>query len=148
MCIEACSDHLLAQVDFVLLGGDLFHDNRPSRQTLFRAVHILRRTCFGDRPVQFEIVSDQAINFPDKLVFLHLLPVCNTADSCLLSKCVNFEDPNFNISLPVFAIHGNHDDPAGVRCLLAGMRRRVIADGRPGCSSSLRRSVATRRWTC
>jgi len=28
---------------------------------------------------------------------------------------VNYEDPNYNISIPVFSIHGNHDDPAGVR---------------------------------
>ena len=28
--------------------------------------------------------------------------------------CVNYEDPNFNIEIPVFSIHGNHDDPAGV----------------------------------
>ena len=27
---------------------------------------------------------------------------------------VNYEDPNYNISIPVFSIHGNHDDPAGV----------------------------------
>ncbi len=27
---------------------------------------------------------------------------------------MNYEDPNYNIALPVFAIHGNHDDPAGV----------------------------------
>jgi double-strand break repair protein MRE11 len=26
---------------------------------------------------------------------------------------VNFENPNINIGLPVFTIHGNHDDPAG-----------------------------------
>ncbi len=26
---------------------------------------------------------------------------------------VNYENPNYNIQLPVFAIHGNHDDPAG-----------------------------------
>ena len=24
---------------------------------------------------------------------------------------VNYEDPNYNIDLPVFSIHGNHDDP-------------------------------------
>lgn len=28
-------------------------------------------------------------------------------------KHVNFEDPNLNVSIPIFAIHGNHDDPAG-----------------------------------
>jgi DNA repair exonuclease SbcCD nuclease subunit len=26
---------------------------------------------------------------------------------------VNFANPNLNIGLPVFTIHGNHDDPAG-----------------------------------
>jgi double-strand break repair protein MRE11 len=26
---------------------------------------------------------------------------------------VNYEDPNLNISIPVFSIHGNHDDPQG-----------------------------------
>ena len=25
---------------------------------------------------------------------------------------MNFEDPNLNISMPVFSIHGNHDDPS------------------------------------
>ena len=40
---------------------------------------------------------------------------------CVLCAClyrfpvVNYEDPNYNISIPVFSIHGNHDDPAGVR---------------------------------
>lgn len=28
------------------------------------------------------------------------------------NKTVNFEDPNLNISIPVFSIHGNHDDPS------------------------------------
>lgn len=26
----------------------------------------------------------------------------------------NYEDQNINVGIPVFAIHGNHDDPAGV----------------------------------
>jgi len=26
----------------------------------------------------------------------------------------NYYDPNLNISLPIFSIHGNHDDPSGV----------------------------------
>lgn len=33
---------------------------------------------------------------------------------------VNYEDPNLNIAIPVFSIHGNHDDPQGtgpVSCL-------------------------------
>lgn len=26
---------------------------------------------------------------------------------------INYEDPNLNVAIPVFAIHGNHDDPQG-----------------------------------
>ena len=26
---------------------------------------------------------------------------------------VNFDNPNINVGLPVFTIHGNHDDPSG-----------------------------------
>lgn len=51
-------------VDMVLLGGDLFHDNKPSRATLCRTVEILRAFTFGERPIAFEIISDQARNFP------------------------------------------------------------------------------------
>lgn len=51
------------QVDFLLLGGDLFHENKPSRSTLVRAIEILRRHCLNDQPVQFQVVSDQTVNF-------------------------------------------------------------------------------------
>ncbi len=27
-------------------------------------------------------------------------------------KVVNYEDPNLNVEIPVFSIHGNHDDPS------------------------------------
>lgn len=29
---------------------------------------------------------------------------------------MNYQDENLNISIPVFSIHGNHDDPTGVSC--------------------------------
>lgn len=48
------------------------------------------------RPIHFEFVSDQAEIFKHSN---HLI--------------VNFEDPNLNVSIPVFSIHGNHDDPCG-----------------------------------
>lgn len=32
---------------------------------------------------------------------------------------VNYQDPNFNIAIPVFSIHGNHDDPSGEQNLAA-----------------------------
>ncbi|KAK4348390.1 hypothetical protein RND71_031145 [Anisodus tanguticus] len=98
---EICSIAEKKQVDFVLLGGDLFHENKPSRSTLVKAIEILRRYCLNDRPVQFQVVSDQTVNFAN--LFGH----------------VNYEDPHFNVGLPVFSIHGNHDDPAGVDNLSA-----------------------------
>jgi len=89
-------------VDFILLGGDLFHDNKPSQKTLHQTMHLLRKYCMGDRPCQIEFLSDQSINFSH----------CKT-------PVVNYEDPNFNISHPVFSIHGNHDDPTGESSLSA-----------------------------
>eukprot|EP01124_Arcella_intermedia_P010158 TRINITY_DN16696_c0_g2_i2.p1 TRINITY_DN16696_c0_g2~~TRINITY_DN16696_c0_g2_i2.p1 ORF type:complete len:688 (-),score=206.17 TRINITY_DN16696_c0_g2_i2:44-2107(-) len=82
------------QVDFILHGGDLFHDNKPSRRTLYRTMEAIRKYCFGDQQVAIQVVSDQAQNFPN-------------------FKTVNYQDPNFNISIPIFVIHGNHDDPSG-----------------------------------
>ncbi|KAG9452767.1 hypothetical protein H6P81_005671 [Aristolochia fimbriata] len=98
---EICSIAEQKQVDFLLLGGDLFHENKPSRSTLVKTIEILRRYCLDDKPVQFQVVSDQTVNFANR--FGH----------------VNYEDPHFNVGLPVFTIHGNHDDPAGVDNLSA-----------------------------
>lgn len=56
--------HALTQkVDFVLLGGDLFHDNKPSRQTVVKAMEIFARHCMSDDPVGFRVISDQRQNF-------------------------------------------------------------------------------------
>ncbi len=54
------------EVDAVLLGGDLFHDNKPSRHTLQRAMAILSKYVLSDRPVGFQVLSDQATNFVAK----------------------------------------------------------------------------------
>ena len=83
------------KVDFVLNGGDLFHDNKPSRRTMYKTVELLRRYCLNDSPVEVEVVSDPAEHFDDSF------------------GQVNYEDPNFNVGLPFFIIHGNHDDPTG-----------------------------------
>jgi double-strand break repair protein MRE11 len=85
------------KVDFVLLGGDLFHDNKPSPKSMFQASETLRKYVFGDGDIRFELISDQTENFSHTKNFPH----------------VNFEDENLNVSLPVFTIHGNHDDPTG-----------------------------------
>lgn len=82
-------------VDCMLLGGDVFHENRPSRRTLHRTLEMLRHYCMGNKPCALELLSDPSVNFPSKF------------------GTVNYEDPNYNVALPIFAIHGNHDDPTG-----------------------------------
>ena len=54
---------LAQKVDLVLLGGDLFHDNKPTRTTLVRAVNILTEFCMNDSPIAFDILSNQKENF-------------------------------------------------------------------------------------
>ena len=79
--------------DFVLLGGDLFHEHKPSLATMTRTLSLLRKYVMGSKSINFDIVSDPKINFPT-----HPNP------------CANFEDPNLNVEMPIFIIHGNHDD--------------------------------------
>lgn len=83
-------------VDFILHGGDLFHENKPSRHTLHACLALLRQYCMGDKAVNFEYLSDQSADFKH----------------CKFPT-VNYEDPNLNVSIPLFSIHGNHDDPTG-----------------------------------
>ncbi|GAA5890007.1 hypothetical protein JCM6882_009196 [Rhodosporidiobolus microsporus] len=85
-------------VDMLLLAGDLFHENRPSRTSLYQTISALRERCLGDRPVSLELVSDAGIGIPRDATW----------------PGVNYEDYNINVGLPVFSIHGNHDDPQGV----------------------------------
>ena len=82
-------------VDGILQSGDLFHDNKPSRKCMHTAMELLRHYCLGSRASELELLSDPSVNFPGRF---------GTA---------NYEDPNFNVALPVFMIHGNHDDPTG-----------------------------------
>lgn len=87
------------KVDFILLGGDLFHENKPSRSCMYKTMGMLRTACMGDSPCHIEFLSDQSESFGG------------------LFPNVNYEDPNFNISIPIFSIHGNHDEPSGVNLI-------------------------------
>ncbi len=50
--------------DMVLLGGDLFHENKPSRTTLVKAISSLRKHCLSrDKRVAFSVVSDISKTF-------------------------------------------------------------------------------------
>lgn len=60
------------QVDFLLLGGDLFHENKPSNSTLVKTIEILRHYCMNNRPVQFQVISDQAASLQNRCSNLSL----------------------------------------------------------------------------
>ncbi|KAF7925021.1 uncharacterized protein EAE98_007109 [Botrytis deweyae] len=82
-------------VDMVLLAGDLFHYSQPSRKAMYQVMRSLRMNCLGEKPCELELLSDANDIFDGS--FNH----------------VNYEDPDINVAIPVFSIHGNHDDPAG-----------------------------------
>lgn len=90
MCLAKEQD-----VDMVLLAGDLFHENKPSRKSMYQVMRSLRMNCYGEKPCQLEMLSDASENFQG--AFNH----------------VNYEDLDINVAIPVFSIHGNHDDPSG-----------------------------------
>lgn len=45
-------------VDMVLLAGDLFHDNQPSRKSMYHVMRSLRTYCYGEKPCELEMLSD------------------------------------------------------------------------------------------
>lgn len=51
--------------DCILLGGDLFHENKPSRKSLQRCMDLLRKYCLGPREVNFEFLSEPNVIFKD-----------------------------------------------------------------------------------
>lgn len=50
-------------VDMVLLAGDLFHENKPSRKSMYQVMRSLRMNCFGDKPCEVEMLSDASEQF-------------------------------------------------------------------------------------
>jgi len=82
-------------VDMVLLAGDLFHENKPSRKAMYEVIKSIRMNCFGDKPCELQMLSDASEVFQG--TFNH----------------ANYEDEDLNVAIPVFSIHGNHYDPSG-----------------------------------
>ncbi|KAL0212132.1 hypothetical protein RCL1_005758 [Eukaryota sp. TZLM3-RCL] len=91
--LKLCQGH---NVDILLLGGDLFHDRRPSHVTLCRTESLLTKYCFGDKPIEVNLLTGQEE---------------------IVGGSANFLNENLNISLPIFTINGNHDEPTGANRL-------------------------------
>ena len=102
-------------VDMILLAGDLFHENKPSRKSMYQVMRSLRMNCYGERPCELEMLSDGSETFQG---YVTPSPVSGIQAIDLKYRAfnhVNYEDPDINVAIPVFSIHGNHDDPSGVR---------------------------------
>ena len=50
-------------VDMVLLAGDLFHENKPSRKSMYQVMRSLRTYCLGDKPCELEMLGDGSEHF-------------------------------------------------------------------------------------
>ena len=74
----------------MLMGGDLFHEHKPSRKTVFKCNELLNEHVFGEQNITFETYE---------------------------YKKANYLSENLSIKLPIFMIHGNHDDPSGLENL-------------------------------
>jgi double-strand break repair protein MRE11 len=61
-----------SQVDMVLLGGDLFHENNPSRSTLVKCLQILNEHCLGNDPIRFEVCPSPCLH---RLVSIALISI-------------------------------------------------------------------------
>ncbi|KZP04593.1 hypothetical protein FIBSPDRAFT_915052 [Athelia psychrophila] len=86
-----------SQAVFIFLADDHFHEIRPARGCLYSGMALLHEHTLGDKPVELELLSDPYEGKADGYSF----------------PAVNYEDPNFNVAIPVFSVHGNHDDPQG-----------------------------------
>lgn len=93
---EALATARAKDVDFILLGGDLFHMNRPSSNIEHKCIKIIRQhmNAPAKRGVSFKRVKGN---------FSHFHKINHA----------NFEDDNLNVPYPIMTIHGNHDDPTG-----------------------------------
>ena len=108
MCLAKEKD-----VDMVLLAGDLFHDNKPSRKSMYNVMRSLRMNCYGDKPCELEMLSDGSDVFQG--YFRSYMNDRGLKENYrTFFDHANYEDPDINVAIPVFSIHGNHDDPSGV----------------------------------
>lgn len=84
--------------DFILMCGDLFHRNKPSQKSIYRVIDMLRQYCFGNRnnTTNNIIVNREENTVPND------------------ERYININDKTIQIQQPIFAIHGNHDEPSGI----------------------------------
>lgn len=68
----------------LLLAGDLFHHNRPSRASLYSTIASLREFCLNHRPIRVELIGDAGVGLPHgfKYVISYLQFLTPTPADC------------------------------------------------------------------
>jgi double-strand break repair protein MRE11 len=74
---------------------------------------LLREYTLGDKPIQIELLSDPDDGKAPGFSYAILIIVSNITYTINRFPAINYEDSNLNVAIPVFSIHGNHDDPQG-----------------------------------
>ena len=64
----------------------MFHHHNPSKKTIIRTSNILQKYVYGQKSHKYEVYCYEP----------------------------NFKNENLSVELPIFIIHGNHDDPSGI----------------------------------
>lgn len=102
--LQAASLH---NVDFLLFAGDLFHLNKPSMNSINRAISLIRKYCLSNQHNEDGSNDGNSASSRSSQPLHQLFTIENYPNA-------NFLDTSLNIKYPIFTIHGNHDDPIGV----------------------------------
>ena len=83
---EVLENAVKSNADFLLLGGDSFHENKPTRDTVYRSISSLRKYCLGNADVNIKMVSDGLKNFRGEPEFrrkIYIIIYINAAVLCV-----------------------------------------------------------------
>ena len=119
----------------MVLGGDLFHENKPSRATVVRCMQLLREYALhagtsrsGDRngggdTTRHDVDDDDDDDNNDATTRAEGVRIAILNERAMEDEVgasaprINFLSRGSNVRVPIFAIHGNHDDPTGAEHL-------------------------------
>ena len=80
----------------LLLAGDLFHENKPSRGSLHQTIALMREYCMGSKPIALEVVSDVGIGLQTGY---ECVETCSSWQCVPDDACLTLPDPSPRIPL-------------------------------------------------